>query len=39
MVSEVARHFGYTNAIKFSAMFKTYTNQLPSKVKSTNLTT
>lgn len=38
-VSEVARHFGYTNVSKFSAMFKTYTNQLPSKVKSTNLDT
>lgn len=31
-VTEVARHFGYTNVSKFSAMFKTYTKHLPSKV-------
>lgn len=32
-VAEVAQHFGYTNVSKFSAMFKTYTNHLPSKVQ------
>ncbi|MCF8284021.1 MAG: AraC family transcriptional regulator [Sphingobacteriales bacterium] len=38
-VTEVARHFGYTNVSKFSAMFKTYTSYLPSKVQHEHLDT
>lgn len=36
-VAEVAFHFGYTNVSKFSAMFKTHMNSLPSEVSHQNL--
>lgn len=35
-VSEVANYFGYSNASKFSAMFKNHINSLPSEVNSEN---
>lgn len=36
-VTEVANHFGYTNVSKFSAMFKTHINSLPSQVNANEI--
>ena len=36
-VTEVANHFGYTNVSKFSAMFKTHMNCLPSQVNTESI--